>query len=130
GLVSGDDLESFRVPGRTLDEVVSSLGLRRLDLIKIDIEGAELDVLRAAQQVMCELRPLVICEYGTNTWPKFGASKESLLRLLEERNYRVGVFDPEANRVMAVNNDIWKSAYANLLLIPLGREHRDLNVVT
>jgi FkbM family methyltransferase len=121
GLVTGTDVEHFIVPGRTLDEIVSSLRLQRLDLIKIDIEGAELDALRSAQRAMCELRPVIICEYGTNTWPAFGASKGDLLLLLKERNYGAGVFDPTTNLVNPVNDRVWESMYANLVLFPLER---------
>jgi len=126
GLVADDGMERFSVQGRTLDEVVSSVGLTRLDLVKMDIEGAELDVLGSARRVMCELRFVIICEYGSNTWPAFGSCKDDLLRLLEKRNYRVGVFDPANSRVITVGEDVWKSPCANLLLIPSERDHRPL----
>src|SRR5471030_2582866 len=96
GLVQGDDVEIIKVYGRPLDDVVTSLRLGRVDVLKIDIEGAELDVLRSATHVMSDLRPIVICEYGTNTWPAFGATPAKLLKLLEECRYGVGVFDTEA----------------------------------
>jgi FkbM family methyltransferase len=122
GLVTGTDIKRFPVPGRTLDEVVSSLSLQRLDLIKIDIEGAELDVLRSAKRVMRELRPMIICEYGANTWPAFGARKEDLLLLLKQWNYRVGIFDPTTKQINPVSERVWISAYANLVLFPLERD--------
>jgi FkbM family methyltransferase len=122
GLVTGTDIERFHVPGRTLDEVVSSLNLQRLDLLKIDIEGAELDVLRSAQRVMRELRPIIVCEYGTNTWPAFGASKDDLLLLLKQWNYRAGVFDSTTNQINPVSEKVWTSVYANLILFPSERD--------
>jgi Methyltransferase FkbM domain len=121
-LVADTDVERFRVSGRTLDEVVSSFGLQRLDLIKIDIEGAELDVLGSASRVMCELRPLIICVYGTNTWPVFGASKDNLLVLLEKQNYGAGIFNPTTKSVNPLDDKFWQSAYANLVLFPLERD--------
>jgi FkbM family methyltransferase len=119
GLVQGQDIDVIKVPGRTLDEVVSSLGLDRIDLLKIDIEGAELDVLRSARRVLRELRPVVICEYGMNTWPVFGATAESLLALLQECHYSVGIFDAKKGIVQPVNEEVWKSDYANLILQPM-----------
>jgi FkbM family methyltransferase len=120
GLVSDDNVERFRVPGRTIDEIVSSLGLHSVRLIKMDLEGAEIQALRSAERVMCELRPTIICEYGTNTWPTFGACKDDLMDLLDARHYRVNVFDLVTNQLRAVDDHMWNSAYVNLMLIPLG----------
>jgi FkbM family methyltransferase len=121
GLIRGEDIECFRVPGRTLDEVVASQGLKQLDAVKIDIEGAELDVLKSAPRLMSEFRPLILCEYGTNTWPPFGANKEDLLRLLRRYNYTVGIFTVKEKRVRAVDDQVWNSSYANLVLQPTER---------
>jgi FkbM family methyltransferase len=122
GLVTGPNIKRFRVHGCTLDDVVSSLGLQRVDLIKIDIEGAELDALRSAQRVMCELRPMILCEYGINTWPAFGACKDDLILMLKKRNYRVGIFDPATKRVNPASESVWTSGYANLVLVPSERD--------
>ncbi len=43
---------SLRVPCTTLDEVAATLGLARLDLLKIDTEGHELAVLQGAQGLL------------------------------------------------------------------------------
>ena len=87
-------------------------------MVKIDIEGAELDVLRSARHVLKELRPVVVCEYGINTWPAFGATAEGLLALLAECDYTVGIFDVKSGAVRPVDETVWKSGYANLILLP------------
>lgn len=47
----------------TLDVVDRAmLNLERLDWIKIDVEGAEVDVLRGAEAVLSELRPRILVE--------------------------------------------------------------------
>jgi FkbM family methyltransferase len=118
GLVKGEDTETITVPGRTLDDVVGSLGINRVDVLKIDIEGGELDVLRSARHVLRNMRPVVVCEYGTNTWPAFGATVEGLFELLDECDYSVGVFDVQRGCVAVINDEVWKSPYANLVLQP------------
>jgi FkbM family methyltransferase len=46
----------------TLDEVVRTLNLDKIDLVKIDVEGAEAYVLSGAQKVINEFRPLLLVE--------------------------------------------------------------------
>jgi FkbM family methyltransferase len=46
----------------TLDEVVRTLNLDKIDLVKIDVEGAEAYVLSGAQKVIDEFRPLLLVE--------------------------------------------------------------------
>jgi len=121
GLVQGNDVESFRVPGQTLDEVLRLVGVKRLDVVKIDIEGAELDVLLSARRIMREFRPLILCEYSTVTWGAFGADKDQLLALLDEQNYRAGTFVLSEKSVRAVDDTVWDSPYVNIVLQPANR---------
>jgi FkbM family methyltransferase len=118
GLVNGEEIDAFRVRGRTLDGVVASLELDRVDVLKIDIEGGELEVLRSARRLLETMRPVVVCEYGTNTWPSFGATPHELVELLTECRYTVGIFDLGLGRVVAVDDDVWTRPYVNLILLP------------
>jgi FkbM family methyltransferase len=43
---------SLTVPSVTLDSFCSTHGITRIDLLKIDVEGAELDVLRGAKRLL------------------------------------------------------------------------------
>ena len=43
-----DDEKSIPIPVSTLDSVLDRVGAERVDLLKLDIEGAEYDVLRAS----------------------------------------------------------------------------------
>jgi len=44
----------------TLDDLVAELGLDRVDVIKIDVEGAELDVLEGGTQCLHKLKPRLL----------------------------------------------------------------------
>lgn len=50
------------VPVTTLDALAASWALDRLDFIKIDVEGMELEVLRGARRTLETLRPVVLFE--------------------------------------------------------------------
>lgn len=110
--------ESIRVQSRTLDEVVESLGLERVDVIKIDVEGAELDVLYSAMNLLNRYRPVVIVEYSTNTWNAFGATAEAMQSLCFEHNYVIRQFNLQKRLFDPIEEDVWKSPYLNLVLVP------------
>ncbi|MDD2878315.1 MAG: FkbM family methyltransferase [Acidiphilium sp.] len=56
-----------KVPVITLDDFCrQSLGTRKVDLLKIDVEGYEPKVLRGAARTLREMRPLLVMEF--NSW--------------------------------------------------------------
>lgn len=55
-----------RVPVHALDDVFSKTGLARLDAMKIDVEGFELDVFAGARKTFATFRPVVFMEM--NHW--------------------------------------------------------------
>lgn len=68
----------------SLDDAVAA-GAPPPDVIKIDVEGAEDDVLRGARHVLAEHRPVVVCElHGTN---------DEVADLLEEAGYAIEPLD-------------------------------------
>lgn len=60
-----------RVKVMTVDQFVSEQGLTTLDLIKIDVEGFEIDVLRGAAATISALKPAVFVEFNAFTMIAF-----------------------------------------------------------
>jgi FkbM family methyltransferase len=118
GLVEGRADHSFKVTARTLDDVVKELGLSKVDVVKIDVEGGELDVLRSAPTLLKNLRPLIIAEYSRNTWAGFGATFNELEELCRDFSYQLRLFDQQ-QKLSPVSAEIAESAFANLILVPL-----------
>ncbi len=54
--------EELDVELRTLDDLVAELRLRRLDVLKIDVEGHELELLAGGRATIELLRPIVLIE--------------------------------------------------------------------
>ncbi len=50
----------------SLDDVVLRMGLPRVDVVKIDVDGGDLDVLRGARELLWRWRPLVVVEMERN----------------------------------------------------------------
>jgi len=59
--------------------------LDRADLIKIDVEGAELGVLRGAMRIIEECQPLIMFESGPGN--VLGFTKESIFSFFSDRGY-------------------------------------------
>lgn len=93
----------------TLDSMIASKG-RHLELIKIDVEGSELDVLRGAQQTINRSHPDIITEVILE-----GGEMGDHLAWLREHGYRIFDMTPEgpvpiAERSLAHVNNARRSA--------------------
>ncbi len=76
---------------RTLDGEAARLRLTRLDFVKIDTEGNEMNVLRGGVQVVCRYRPRVVFEYSRRTWKISGATFEEAARHFEGLGYSLSL---------------------------------------
>lgn len=71
----------------SIDRYCSAHGINQIDLMKIDVEGAELLVLRGARQMLKEKRiSLVLFEFGQTTFD-MGVSPLDLQLLLDDVGY-------------------------------------------
>ena len=70
-----------------LDEIVEQLKLGRLDMIKIDVEGAELEVIQGAKNVLSKFRPTCIIELSENIQKSRGFSTTQFKKLMSEYGY-------------------------------------------
>jgi FkbM family methyltransferase len=71
------------------DEIFAQSGLQRLDVMKIDVEGAELAVLRGARRTITQYRPHIFMEVNRETTQAAGYSPADLLDFLMELGYEV-----------------------------------------
>lgn len=82
GLAEGGGLE---VATDTLDQLVAEARIRKPDFIKIDVEGAEHDVLRGAAAVLKEAKPTIFL--SAHGWQQH----ELCTALLREAGYAIEV---------------------------------------
>ena len=72
----------------TLDDLVASLGLSRVDVVKVDVDGFELDVLRGARRTLRRFAPLLVMEWSPGSQRSQHADATELVDLLKEEGYR------------------------------------------
>ena len=75
------------VRGLPLDAIVKALDLRRIDLVKIDVEGAELQVLRGMKEALAKHHPEVVIELIPHLLANLGASIDEVSSLLRQAGY-------------------------------------------
>lgn len=79
----------IEVPTTSLDAIVSERRITHLDVLKCDVEGAELLVLAGASRVLGELRPLVLLEADDLHQARFDATAQDVLDAVQAYDYRV-----------------------------------------
>ncbi len=76
------------VPMTTVDTLVAEHGLRPA-LMKVDVEGAELGVLKGACETLRKWRPVIISEISEKMLGTLGGSRDDLVSFIEQQNYSV-----------------------------------------
>jgi FkbM family methyltransferase len=83
--VIGSDVTPNCVNGVRLDTICADLG--RLDLIKLDIEGAELAALCGSTKTISRFHPIILFEFGTEY--DVNLNRRAIYDLLQEFGYSI-----------------------------------------
>ena len=84
--MGADALTEVEVEIRTLDEVV---GEAPVSFLKIDVEGAELDVLAGGRRMIERTRPVVLFEFGLGGAEYFGVGADEMHAFFSGLGYRL-----------------------------------------
>lgn len=80
--------KSFEVPLVKLDEIADGTEFSRIDFIKIDIEGGELNALRGAQNTIRRFKPAIMLEINEETYLAAGYRTQDILDILGSSGYQ------------------------------------------
>lgn len=80
--------KTVQVPMQTLDSIVEKELINDVSLIKLDVEGYELEVLKGAIQTLKQQQPMLIVELNDEIQNAAGSSSERVKHLLGSLGYR------------------------------------------
>ena len=104
---------------KNLDNLVQIGKIPIPNIIKIDVEGAELKVLKGAKKTISHYRPTILLEYSENTSNDAGYYNEVLLNILDLTEYNIyGIPENEKDFYLVKEADFNKYKIANLIFLP------------
>jgi FkbM family methyltransferase len=77
----------------TLDQWVEQQGISKIDLIKLDVDGYEVKVLKGAIHTLKEFKPKIILELTLYNLEEYGNSLDELLTILQNNHYQLKTLD-------------------------------------
>ena len=79
---------AVKVQVKNLDIFFPQLSMDHLDLVKIDVEGYEMQVLRGSEGTLRKFRPVLFIEIDNDNLMDHGDSAESVIHFIKRRGYQ------------------------------------------
>lgn len=105
------DVEQITVPVKTLDSIVPED--RPIDLIKIDVEGAEMLVLKGGMRVLRESKPVVVFEHGMGASDYYDSYPGELIQLFQSVDMSIYLLEDYLNGKEALDLKAFEKQYYN-----------------
>jgi FkbM family methyltransferase len=83
----GREMQTEAAQSRSLDSVLAELADRKVQLVKLDVDGFECEVLGGASTLLREVRPIFVMELSPYVLEERGASLEQLLSYFIPNGY-------------------------------------------
>lgn len=101
-----------------LDDYIHEHGVDRIDLIKIDIEGAEFNALRGSLATLQRFRPIVLMELDRDNLERAACKPNDILDFWHTLNYRISRIKCDGETV-PINSEADLTQHQNLMCLPL-----------
>ena len=100
----GSDGVKETVPVYSLDDFLKKeLPGKRLDVLKIDVQGSEMHLLNGAKETITKDKPSVLCEVTPDALQRAGSSHSELLKFFKDLKYQMTVIDSQDGRLVPTN---------------------------
>lgn len=115
-------LETVVVDTITLDEYTARKGIKRVDFIKIDVEGVERRVIEGAAETIGKYRPLLLVEVVEQNLARFNTKPEELVEYIMGLGYTPYVIS--TGGLKAYNESNRTSTTPNMFFVPMPEPSR------
>jgi len=113
----------IRVRQTTLDTVMEERNVGSVDLLKVDVEGAELLVLQGGERCLTQApRPLLLCEFNDVRAAPYGHTGSQVYAWLHDRGY--AWFSLPGGATLKAETEGRAYRYTNLLACPPEKRDR------
>jgi FkbM family methyltransferase len=119
-LDASGELDLVEVEMLTMDEYFSTQEIDRLDFIKIDVEGYEINVLRGATKTLEKFKPVIVMEYSQSRLTHLGIDESEFSGILNQYTcYEIiGSRYRSENYALVPYGFDRKMSFADLLCVP------------
>lgn len=100
---------SFEIPIETLDNIIEQKKITKIDLIKIDVEGFELEVIKGAKEVLKKHKPKLFIEVDDNNLKEQNTSAKELIEYLLTFGYTIT--DSKNNQIVKTTFNFEKTHF-------------------
>lgn len=107
-----------KVALRRLDSVLAELGIRRVDMMKVDVQGAEASLLRGAMGMLQAWRPIIIFEIDATAAREMGVPTTEAWDLLVRFGYRFFRYVPPTLLPLSTFPEVAEGRWMNVIAQP------------
>jgi len=108
--------EVCKVRTITLDSYIKENNIAKIDVMKLDVEGAEIDILQSSLNILKDMKPLLVVEFNKVADMRFDHSAHGLKDLLTSLGYEILRIDNDGLRQYREEDDA--PSYFNVLARP------------
>lgn len=110
--VEKPEIEKVKVKLEKLDNIIPEN--QSIQLIKIDVEGAEFGVLKGGKDTICRNKPFIIFEFGLGASDYYGTTPEQIYHfLVEECNLQISLLKSWLKNKEPLSLEQLREVYSN-----------------
>ena len=83
--------------------------IKKVDFIKLDVDGHELDVLKSGEKFFIKNKPIIFIEIAPYLYPEFGYKCEELITYIKKLKY--SFYSEDLKKISNIDNYIEKITY-------------------